>query len=281
MTAIFTAFMSGVLWLFDHVIGWLLVLPKDLALIVFGILCAATLLLLRRTIGNNDLRERCKADRKRIQILCKSARQAHDTDTLKRLRNQRALVGLKELKAEAPVMLAAVPVFLLLMAWCSARLQYHPLQPGEPIEVLAWLPPSSSGELVHLVPHVNLHSINGWIQRVQPSARHGKNIGRATWTLQSLAEGSHPIILRYKNKTIAKQLYTTAKWSDSSKADSIDPAITLELNLRPVRLFNTLPGFTSLNLPPCVIASGLVCLMAISLFNHTRKLVRRNAGRCI
>jgi uncharacterized membrane protein (DUF106 family) len=254
----------GAFWVLDHLLGWLLSWPKDLALITLGAISAAVLILARATMGNHDLLERCKADRKRIKALAKSAKTERDAATIKRLQKTRSLIALRQLKIEFKVLLAAAPCLALLIGWCSQRLQFYPVPAGEPIQVVARFPSFSNGQLAHLVPEPGLQTANGWIQPIQSVPKDGRNLGMTLWTLRSTSEGTRTIRMRYQNNDLAIPLNVGSKWSTPPQTIMTQSGIELELKLRPVMLFNVLPGIRSLGLPGCVLASAIVCLILVA-----------------
>ena len=62
--------------LFDVLLGWLLLLPRSIAVLAVGLTTAALLTLIRRWTTNQDRLRRASADMRRLKELKRAAKQA-------------------------------------------------------------------------------------------------------------------------------------------------------------------------------------------------------------
>jgi hypothetical protein len=236
------------------------------------------LIVARSTLGNHELLQRCKADRKRINGLVKSAKAERNTEDLRRLQKVRTLIAAKQLKIEFKALLVAAPCLALLMGWCAQRLQFFPVGAAEPVQVAVRVASFSKGQAVHLVPEPGLESVNGWIQIIQ-QAGNGQTFGTARWTLLGKSEGKHTVVMRYRDKTFTMPINIGSKWPGLLPQIVSDGNIQMELILTPVKLFNVLPGIPTLGVPPCVLASALVCMLLLGVFDRIVAKHWKSRGR--
>src|SRR5690242_17736034 len=120
----------------DYVLGWLLLLPRDAAIVVIAVLTSLVLTLGRKWCTNQELLGRCAGDLRRLKQLIRqtkasSAAPAVRRSEIQRMKSTVSLIKLKQLRAEGRVLLVALLPLALLATWGMERLDYVPPRPGE------------------------------------------------------------------------------------------------------------------------------------------------------
>jgi hypothetical protein len=220
----------------DPVLGPLLGLPRDVALLLVAVGTALVLALVRVFTTRQELLKRCAADKKRLKARIKAVRSRPDEKTahahaaalrdelaragraldpadaerverllvralkrrdLKALRATRNAVGLKTLRQEGLPLLVSLPLIVFVAAWAFARIGYYPPAAGRPVTVAMYLPKSAAGTLVHLEPQPGLAAPDGWVRTVRIETDAGQTYGLARWRLVGQAS-ERPYPLRIK-----------------------------------------------------------------------------------
>jgi hypothetical protein len=187
----------------DALLGWTLRLPRDLTLVVLGLLCAATLAAIRCVTTDREQLRRIIADERRLRELRGAARRAGDREAIRQYRAVRQLVASQRTRQEWKHVAAAALFLAAVMTWGNARLSYLPVRAGERMEFAARFPAASAGQTAHVVPQSGLRSLNGWIQPVAQAAATDSLAGRATWVLQ-FEDGvsDAALTIRYRERSI-------------------------------------------------------------------------------
>lgn len=255
------ALNTVILYVTDLLLGWLLSLPKDIVLFVVAVGSAAILTLVRPFTTNQDLLARCGHDKRRLKELMREAKARKDKESAKRYGATRNMVSLKTLKAEGyPLLVAIIPI-ALLATWCFQRLEFHPPQLDEPIEITATFAASAVGELVHIVPEKGLTAESGWIQQVGEGIGDGAPRGSATWIVRATgAPRDYALKLRYNAKTYETQLRVGRSTYSDPVTFHDDRLLSVEVAMEPVRLFNVVPGIPALLFAPWLVAYLLITI---------------------
>lgn len=185
----------------DPVLGWLLYLPRDLALIIVSLSTALVLTLVRAKTTDQDLLRRCKSDKKRQKELLRAARRQGDKDARKRHRTMIHQIGLRAVRQEGWPLLASLVPITLIAVWAFAHIPYHAPDPEEGITLRMYFPADAITELVHMLsPGEGVRVSSGLIRRIEEDyAQDGVTVvaGRADWTL-SAKKRSEPYRLRIR-----------------------------------------------------------------------------------
>ena len=105
---------NSILAIADPLLGWLLYLPSDLALILLGAGTAALLTLVRPLTTNQDLLRRCRHDKRRLKELIRRAKRNKDRRALRNRQATRGMIAMMQLKAEGlPLLVAILPIAVL------------------------------------------------------------------------------------------------------------------------------------------------------------------------
>jgi len=244
------------LWITDRLLGWLLWLPADAALVAIAVVSALLLMGIRRVATDQDLLRRCAADTKRLKELARDARRRKDRQARARCRATLGQIQLVKLRAELkPLLLSVVPIALLAI-WCFARLAYVPPEPGEPVAVAVELPADEAASLLHILPQEGLTAADGWIRRADAAAEATAAVAR--WRLA--ADGrDEPYVLtiRHDGRTFTKQLIVDGRRYGPPVELFGDVAVRLDLTA--YRPFGVVPGLGAA-LPPWIVGYLILVL---------------------
>ncbi|HOI53719.1 MAG TPA: EMC3/TMCO1 family protein [Phycisphaerae bacterium] len=248
MGAFLDTLNSALMSIGDPALGWLLNLPRSVALFIIAIGTALILTVVRLWTTNQDLLGRCKRDKARLKQLMKEAKKAGDKEAVARYRTTVGQIGMKTMKAEGKPLLASIVPIAIIACWAWARIAYEAPVPGEPMDVYVYYEAAAIGRLTHLVPQENLEAETGWIQKVvQDVDRDGKpiNSGVARWRLRA-AQKNDPYLLefRYDGRTFTKEFIVDGrKYAEPiTFYEEGAPALCTELKLTEAKLFGVIPG---------------------------------------
>ena len=267
------ALNNAILWVMDFLLGWLLRLPSDVALFAVAIASAAILTLVRPLATNQDLLRRCRMDKKRLKELMRDARRRKDKSAFARCRATRGMVAWKALKAEGYPLLAAIVPIALLATWGFQRLEFHPPKVGEPVEVRAVFSASAVGELAYIVPENGLTAHNGWIREIGSTAGNGTPQGAATWIIH--ANGTprdYTIKIPYKARTYERPLRIGLSTYSPPVTMHDDRLLSIEVKMKPVRLFGVVPGIPALLVAPWLVAYLLITIPSFLILKRLLKI---------
>jgi uncharacterized membrane protein (DUF106 family) len=257
-----------ILAVMDVVVGWLLILPRDAAIVLVAVSTALLLALARKLSTDQDLLCRCAADRKRLRELRRGARRARDRAALARLGATQGQVAIKALAQEWKPMLLSLAPIALLAAWCWQRLEYLPPKAGEPVSFTATFPISAAGQLAHLAPAEGLQAPRGWIRALAVDTN--TVTAHATWILTG-TRGLHSLTLRYDRHTFIHPLLLGERRYQVRLLAHDSKSIRTAVLLQPARLFGIVPGLPALGLAPWLVA---YLLLALAAFPVVKRLSR-------
>ena len=187
----------------DPLLGWLLHLPRDVALAVVAIGTALILTLVRVFTTDQELLRRCKHDKKRQKRLLREAKKARDKEARGRHRAVIGQIALKAARQEGWPLLASIVPVALLAVWAFGRIAYCTPDPWQGVPLTMFLPADAIGEYVHLMPpEEGLTAQGGLIRRVgEDYAADGVSVvaGRAVWTL-SAAKRAAPYVIQFRRR---------------------------------------------------------------------------------
>jgi hypothetical protein len=258
----------------DFCLGWLLVLPRDVAIVAVALLTSLALTLARKGCTNQELLGRCAADLRRLKQLVREAKARRDKPAVQRMKGTLSLIKLKQLGAEGRVLLVALLPLVVLATWGMARLEYLPPVPGQELMLRAYYPLSSVDKLTHLVPREGLELKQGSsaVQQVRPDDDGGAN-GVAEWVL--VAREPRPttnLTIRHQDRTVSHALRVDGRaYEPPLQTHGEDAILATEIELTPSRFLGVVPGVPAMGLPPWVVA---YLLLALALVYPLRKLLR-------
>lgn len=245
--------------LMDFLLGWLLAMPGDVRVFVLAIGTAGILTLARRFTTRQDLLHLADKDAKRLKQLIKEAKRHRDKGAIQRYRATHSMVAMLKLGAEGKPILVSILPIAMLATWAMARMEFHPPQADEPVSVTIYTPVGAAGEVVHLVPEDSV-AADGWVKSVQAVTDEGPPHGLATWTLRaSAADQPRALTFRLKDQTYRHELRVGQRIYSTPLIDHGGQVLT-ELSMRPLKLFNVVPGVPGLYLPPWLLAYLLITI---------------------
>jgi uncharacterized membrane protein (DUF106 family) len=265
----FTPINDAALKVGDMLLGWLLLLPTDLALVLVAVGTGAILAVVRLFTTNQDLLNRCSQDKQRLKQLIREARQRKGKEAIRRYRASRGAIAMKTMKAEGWPLVAAIVPVAIIATWCFQRLALVPPPAGETIPVIAYFPVSAAGQVVHVVPQDGLSADDGWVREIEAVAdpAAGPPHAMATWHLRAESR-AEPYVLefRYKKGTYTKDLLVGQRtYSPPVESYGDESSMTcVEIRLPPVKLFGVVPGVDRLGLPPWLVAYFLIAIPSVS-----------------
>ncbi|MBM4039929.1 MAG: hypothetical protein FJ290_15610, partial [Planctomycetes bacterium] len=149
---ILTAITILIVAVMDYPLGWLLALPRDLAIVIIAIGTSLLLTLVRKWTTNQDQLRRSKGDLRRLKQLLLGRKAMKDKAGAARIRTSLGMVNAIRLKAEGKPLLWSLLPIILLAVWAVERLDYFPPRVGEELTVQAYYDAASIEQLTHLVP---------------------------------------------------------------------------------------------------------------------------------
>ncbi len=254
----------------DGLLGWLLWLPRDAALVLLAFLSVLLAIGLRRLVTDQPLLRRVRQDQRRLKQLIREARVSRDDPAQMRYRRTAGAVAVLRMRQELRALLVSLIPLAVLMTWASQRIHYLPPTPQEPVEFVALLPSSAVGAVTHLVPISGLQSQGGWVREIEPSRGPGSPRGTANWVLQATASnGPYLLTIRFRDRSLEHPLLIGQPRYAATRQIHGDDFET-ELRLREYRPFGVEMGGW---LPPWLLGYLVLALIAYLLLRRILRVV--------
>jgi uncharacterized membrane protein (DUF106 family) len=247
----------------DVLFGWAARRSPDFAVIVIALLSAAILVALRFFTTEQNLLERCRADKRRLNVLIRESKRRKDKTERLRLRQLKAAVGLKQLRAEIRPLLWAVLPVALLGIWAWQRLEFLGLKPHQPFQFTATFPLGTSSKVAYLVPLKSVQSEQGWIREIKPAEDSHSPHAQASWILTARDAVHLPLSLRLGEQTFAHDLVADGWRYTRPTVQHPGSEITTAVVLRRYHAFGIIPNIAGL-WPSWVTAYFLIAIPAMS-----------------
>jgi hypothetical protein len=268
----------------DWPLGWLLELPRDVAIIGVAVLTSLVLTLVRRWTTDQDLLHRCRQDVARLKTLMRTARRADDKLAVQRMRKTVATVKMMQLQAEGYVLLASLLPVALLATWAVQRLEFLPPQAGKPLTVRAYYSLATIDRLTYLVPQPAIQLESTPIQVVQLDPADGEN-GTASWVLVPQPDGGASVlelIIRCDDQSARHVLRVGDRiYAPPVQTHAGGRILVTQTELTHARFLGLIPalacpGMRALGIPAFTLAPWLVAylLLTIPLVPILRWLLR-------
>ncbi len=249
----------------DVLLGWLLALPRNAALVLLAVLSVLLAIGLRRLVTDQSLLRRIRQDQRQLKQLIRAARANRDESARARYRRTAGAVAMLRIRQELRVLLVSLLPLAMLMSWAAQRIHYLPPAPHEPVELVAWFPSSAVGAVTHLVPLEGLRSQGGWVREIEPSRCAQGPRAAATWVVQAAGDDSpYPLTIRFREQTfehpllIGRRVYAAVR---RSHGDDFETVLRLR-EYRPLGLGTA--GW----LPPWLWSYLVVALLAYPLLKR-------------
>jgi len=256
---------------FDAILGWLVEMSTDAALIAVAVLTGGAMTLVRRFTTNQDLLGRADADRKRLRALIRDAKTRRDKEALKRHRTTRSQIALKTFRAEGLPLLVSILPIAMLATWAWQRLAFHAPKADEPVRVSIYTPVSAAGGVAHIVPQDGV-STDGWVRPVVAVTDEGPPHGLATWTLRARTDDA-PYVLTFRlGAESFDRVFAVGQIAYSDPVVYHDDRTVTSLEMRPVKLFGVVGGLPDTYFPPWLAGYLLIVIPAVVLTKRVFKV---------
>jgi uncharacterized membrane protein (DUF106 family) len=271
MTAMQSLFET-LIHLLDYPLGWLLYLPRDLALVLLALATAGLLALGRARFTNQDLLRRCRQDLLRLKVLRTDAKRQGDRVALQRMQTTKSMIQLILLRADVKLMAILFIPLALLALWSAERLDFFPIYTGQDVTVRASFPPSSVDKLAVLIPCGREMTLKTSPIQVIEAAGEGDPQGVATWVVQFSAKTRQlDLEIRHQDETaIHPVAVNTAFYLPPVQRHPESRITATEVQMVRYRSLGIIPGIESLGLAPWMIGYLLLSLLLIPV---TRRVV--------
>ena len=252
----------------DVPLGWLLSLPRDVALLLFAVGTALLMTLARRVVTNQDLLHRCSADMRQLKRLMGDARKAGDKPWLGRLRATVGQIKGMQLAADLRVLVVVLMPVAILAVWASERFDYIPPRVGEPLVVRAAFAVSSIDRVTHLVPSPDLEMTSTAIQVVQSDAQSPPR-GIAEWTVRPTEAGEYPFTIRHQGESVVHNAVIGRSWYMPPRQQHSGERLTqTEIALQRYRPLGSSLGGEWTGLPPWMMGYLILTLVLVPLLKY-------------
>ena len=256
----------------DYPLGWLLAIPRDVAIAVVAIGTSLLLTFVRKWTTNQDQLRRSKGDLARLKQLLRQARQAKDKATAARIRTSLAMVNAIRLKAEGKPLLVSLLPIVLLAVWAVERLDYFAPRVGEDLTVKTYYPLSSVDTLTHLVPPAGVEMRSAAVQLVDMDPQ-GQQNGLATWVLHPISALSVELSIRHQGETASHPLRVGGRiYAPPLGAGTGNRILATEVVLRQAKFLGIVPGVAALALPPWLIAYLIIVIPFVPLLRRALRV---------
>ncbi len=262
----------------DYPLGWLLDLPRDLAIFIVAVGTSFILTIVRKWTTDQNRLRRCREDSARLKQLKREAKRAKDKAALKRIQTTIGMIGMIKMKAEGlPLLVSIVPIAVLAI-WALARLDYYPPKPGEPLPVRAYYPKSSVSKLTVLVPPKGAKIEGEAAQFVRISADEMN--GEADWTVvPSEATRSLSLLIRHQGQTVEHPVAVGTRIYDPPVVfHSGAPIDVTEVQLEQAKFlkgfmgFPGVPGIDIIMFPPWLVAYLIIVIPFVPLLRRALRI---------
>lgn len=269
---VLAAITNFIVAVMDYPLGWLLALPRDVAIVALAIGTSLILTLVRKWTTNQDQLRRSRGDLRRLKQLLREMKRAGDKTAAARIRTSLAMVNAIRLKAEGKPLLWSLLPIILLAVWAVERLDYFAPRVGEDLTVKAYYPLSSVDQLTHLVPPAGVELRSPAVQLVEVDP-HGQQNGLATWVLRATAPLAVDLLIRHQGETAAHPLRVGGRvYAPPLGAGSGSRILATEVVLRQAKFLGIVPGVPALALPPWLIAYLLIVIPFVPILRRALRV---------
>jgi len=266
----------------DYPLGWMLALPRDVAIVTIAIGTSLLLTLARKWTTDQGYLLRSKNDIRRLKQLRREAKRAKDKSAVKRIRTTIGMINLTKMKSEGlPLLVSIVPIALLAI-WALARLDYYPPKVGEPLTVKAYYPVSSISQAgrfthTHLVAPKSVEVKGEAVQEVREDPKKGPGgqvNGLAEWNVvPTVKSDSLVLVIGHQDQTVEHPLSAGADiYAPPLKAHSSGKIQVTEVMLKRAKFLGFVPGIPEIMFPPWLVAYLIIVIPFVPLLRRGLKV---------
>ena len=255
----------------DHVLGWLLLIPRDGAILIIALGTSLVLTYARKWTTNQERLGRCKRDVKRLKQLRREAKRAKDKETVKQIKKSLGMIAMMKAKSEGlPTLVSLLPI-ILLASWAWMRLDYFPPKADDVLTVRAYYPLASEKKLTRIeVPKgVKMESSAVQFVKLDPN---GEVNGLAEWKLRPAAADAITVIIRHQGQSAEHTFSVGGKTYIAPLLPHTSGKIVMtEVVLKQAKFLGIVPGIPQVFCPPWLLAYFLITIPFVPIF---RKVLR-------
>jgi hypothetical protein len=260
MMELITAICSTLVKTLDGPLGWLLAMPRDLAIVAFATLTALLMTVARRYVTNQNLLHRCSIDLKRLKDLVLAARNSQDKASILRFRTTMAQIKGIQLAADLRVLVVVIVPLGVLAIWATERFDYLPIALNDDIAIRACFPVSSIGRVTHVVPDPAFELLGSPVAIVAADPADPTR-AVAEWTLRPRLPGDHSVLIRHERETGTHTLkFGGATYEPPVQIQKCDRISSTEVGIRRYLPLGFSMGGNIVNLPPWLIGYLMLTL---------------------
>ena len=251
----------------DYPLGWILLLPRDVSILIVGIGTSLLLTFTRKWTSDQKYLALCKQDLARLKHLRREVKRAGVKEAVARIRSTVAMIKLVGMKAEGKPLLASILPIALLAIWALARLDYYAPQPGEPLTVRAYYPLSSVSTLTHLVvpDGVTLAAETDAIRFVEVDKRDEAN-GLVEWIIVPPdAAESLTLTFCHQGETATHEVTVGGHVYAPPLKQHTGKFLMTEVDLKQAKFFGIVPGIDLIFFPPWLVAYLIIAVIFVPI----------------
>ena len=255
-----TTVISTLVQALDGPLGWLLALPRDLAVVLFAALTAVLMTVVRKIVTNQNLLHRCVVDLKRLREQLRAARNTHDKVSVSRFRTTMAQIKGIQLAADLRVLVAVIVPLGGLAIWATERFDYLPIEINDDVALRAYFPVSSIGRIAHVVPDSSFE-LQGSPVAIVGTDPTDPTRAVAEWTMRPRLAGSHTVVVRHERETATHTVtFGAATYDSPIQIQKCSRISSTEVGIRRYLPFGFSLGGGLVNLPPWLMAYLILTL---------------------
>jgi uncharacterized membrane protein (DUF106 family) len=259
--------------LLDYPLGWLLAIPRDVAIVIVAIGTSLLLTLARKWTTDQDRLHRADNDISRLKQLRREAKQRGDKETISNIRATVGMIKLNGMKVEGKPLLWSIVPIALLAIWALARLDYYAPQPGEeePLKIEANYPLSSIGKVTHLIAPEGLEVAEP-IKIVKKDEALG-GAGIAVWYARPVkAMDRAEITIRHAEDSVVIPFTVGGNIYEAPMAMYPGKITATWVHLRQSKFLGIVPGIEIIMFPPWLIAYLIITIIFVPLLRKVLKI---------
>ncbi len=268
----------------DPLLGWLLHVPRDVALLVIAFGTALVLNGVRRFTTDQAQLKRCKADKVVLVRLMKGARARGDRETVQRLRQTLGQIGMAGVRAEGRPLLVSLLPIIIIAVWAFARIGYLPPEQDQPLTLNVYFDQTMVGDLAYLLPQEGMQVDAGLIRRIEENVVPARpapawlpawagelfgfhdnpfvDAGIASWdAVFTRQDDPYILVFNHRGKPVSTEVTIDGvRYSEPLLFPEEGPVICLETVIQEYRPLGFIPGIALLAFQPWIVGYLLIVI---------------------
>ncbi len=263
----------------DVLLGWLLMVPRDVGIMLLALISVLALRGVRKFTTNQDQLRRADEDKAVLKQRLREAKKSADREAVERCRRLAGMLGMLKLKAEGLPLLVSLPIIGLLATWALYRMEFLPPGGEEPVEVELNAPEIVAGQPVLLVPQAGVRVERGWLRLMDAHREGNEVVAAGTWRVIAEARDT-PYELEFRLpaadlpegfRTVARPLIIGQRIYAQAVSEH-DGGVRTQVRMTQAKLFGVLPGLDDALFPPWLTAYLLIVLVLMFALKPVLKI---------